>query len=159
MEQQKFVAAKELEIKVRNEIDGDTWQNIFFDATYDSLQLGPQSKEVGIITEYFEKTIGIKTQDCVLSANFAKWAATTQIFWFHKTGDKKEVRHAMGELPRIETKQAIIPNKGDLRDLVLPGGGTLALQLWAGIHRKVFQIQKWMKTLGIQSPHMKHALQ
>ena len=64
----------------------------------------------------------------------------------------------MGELPRVETKQAIIPNKGDIRDLVLPGGGTLSLQLWAGIRSKVFQIQKWMKKERSHTPHMVHAL-
>ena len=56
------------------------------------------------------------------SANFAKWATVAQTYWFHKTGDANMIHHAMGELPRVETKQAIIPNKGDLRDLVLLGG-------------------------------------
>ena len=53
---------------------------------------------------------------------------------------------------------AIQPNTGDLRDLVLPGGGSLALKMWAGMRVKAFTVRKLLNQGAQFSPHCKKAL-
>ena len=47
--------------------------------------------------------------------------------------------------------------QGDLRDLVLPGGGDLCLRVWSGIRRFTFAIAGWLKHLRVNhSAYMYH---
>ena len=64
----------------------------------------------------------------------------------------------MGGLPKLEITQAIKPITGDLRQLVLPGGGSLSLKMWAGMRVKAFTVKKLLKQGAGNSPHCKKAL-
>ena len=90
-----------------------------------------------VIANYFKETTDTEIQDCRLSKHFAKWASTAQKFWFKQTGNEtSQIKHRMGDLPKLETTQLMKPTEGDLRQLILPGGGSLALKMWAGMRVK-----------------------
>ena len=49
-------------------------------------------------------------------------------------------------MPQLVLKKLIKPREGDLRELVLPGGGDLCLRMWSGIRRYVGAIAGWHRT-------------
>ena len=52
----------------------------------------------------------------------------------------------MGELPSFELKPIVKAKRGDLRDMVLPGGGDIRTRIWASIGVKVNSLAKWQNT-------------
>ena len=59
----------------------------------------------------------------------------------------------MGDLV---VKQAIKPKGGDLRELVLPGGGDLCLRIWSGIRRNVASLTNWFTRGATNTPAFHH---
>ena len=64
----------------------------------------------------------------------------------------------MGDLPKFETNQLMKPTQGDIRQLTLPGGGSLSLKLWSGMRVKAFTVKKLLKQGAQSSPHCARAL-
>jgi len=51
----------------------------------------------------------------------------------------------LGDLPQLVIKKAIRPKGGELRELVLPGGGDLCLRVWSGLRQCVVSLTNWFK--------------
>ena len=79
-----------------------------------------------------------------LTKNFSKWAKAVQSFWFTQCGeDASKIKNKMGELPRFEIKPVVKAKTGDIRDMVLPGGGDLTTRVWSSMRVKVNSLAKW----------------
>ena len=90
------------------------------------------------------KSHGRKTEDCLLSENFNKWAKSVQRFWYEKCGEHfVEVKKILGGIPRTKTEQVAKAKLGDVRNLVLPGGGDLTTRIWASLRVSIHSIRKW----------------
>ena len=50
----------------------------------------------------------------------------------------------MGQLPVMETKPVVKAKLGDLRQMVLPGGGDVATRVWSSMKVKTESLSKWM---------------
>ena len=50
----------------------------------------------------------------------------------------------MGKLPEIESKPVVKAKLGDLRQMVLPGGGDVSTRVWASMRVKTESLRKWM---------------
>ena len=61
-------------------------------------------------------------------------------------------------MPRLKTSKLIKPKIGELRDLVLPGGGSLALNIWAGMRVKAFRVKQLAEKGAQHSPHCATAI-
>ena len=97
------------------------------------------------IQDHYEKMTGQKAANCLLSKNLSKWARTTQQFWYEQCNeDFAQVKNDMGQIPEIQTKAVIKPKMGDVRQLVLPGGGDVASRVWASMRVKTESLRKWM---------------
>ena len=69
-----------------------------------------------------------------------------------------DIKNRMGEMPKIKTSQAIKPKTGDIRDLVLPGGGCLPLNIWAGMRVKAFRVKQLADKGAQNSSHCATAI-
>ena len=49
----------------------------------------------------------------------------------------------MGEIPIVIVKPAVKPKQGDVRAMVLPGGGDLTTRVWASMRVKINSLVKW----------------
>ena len=47
---------------------------------------------------------------------------------------------------------------GDIRDMVLPGGGDLSTRVWASMRNKLYQIKKWRGKPAAESSAFKDAI-
>ena len=67
---------------------------------------------------------------------------------FNKCGeDFGKAKVLMGQMPIIEVKPIVKPKLGDVRAMVLPGGGDLTTRVWASMRVKINSLVKW-KALG-----------
>ena len=48
-------------------------------------------------------------------------------------------------------KPVLKPKIGDIRQMVLPGGGDVTTRIWASMRNNKYQIQKWIGTKAISS--------
>ena len=64
----------------------------------------------------------------------------------------------LGAPPAIKLEKLVRPKKGDLRELVLPGGGDLCLRVWAGMRRKLNAIVGWHRNASTHTPAFKNHL-
>ena len=55
-------------------------------------------------------------------------------------------------MPQIVFKKLLKPRSGDLRQLVLPGGGDLRLRTWSGMRRYVAALTGWLVKRRTLSP-------
>ena len=53
----------------------------------------------------------------------------------------------MGEIPSITVRPVVKPKQGDVRAMVLPGGGDLTTRVWASMRVKINSLVKW-QSLG-----------
>ena len=137
------MVAKKKELVLRNAIDSETW-----DSTFQGIQLGEFSFTDSNVTEqlikkHFEDMTGKPASECSLTKNFSRWAKAVQSFWFTQCGeDASKIKNKMGELPRFEIKPAVKAKTGDIRNMVLPGGGDLTTRVWASMRVKVYSLAK-----------------
>ena len=50
----------------------------------------------------------------------------------------------MGNIPEMKTKPVVKAKLGDLRQMVLPGGGDVGTRVWASMKVKTESLLKWM---------------
>ena len=50
----------------------------------------------------------------------------------------------MGEIPEMKSKPVVNAKLGDLRQMVLPGGGDVSTRVWASMKVKTESMRKWM---------------
>ena len=60
----------------------------------------------------------------------------------HK-GPKKQDARFFGDAPAVKLEPLMKPRGGDLREMVLPGGGDLCLRVWAGVRRYMVALTGW----------------
>ena len=53
------------------------------------------------------------------------------------------VKNKMGELPCFQFKPTVKAKTGDIRNMVLPGGGGLTTRVWSSMRVKVNALAKW----------------
>ena len=76
--------------------------------------------------------MGLPEHGHALTDNLGRWCKTLSFFIVEKQeGESKstETERQLGDMPRIKMEKALKPRKGDLRELVLPGGGDLCLRV------------------------------
>ena len=152
--------AKQLGIFLRNQNDSDRWNNIIATTTIPEYDTESSEQLNQQMTTYFKAMTTTDAKDCLLSKNSALWAKAAQHFWFDKCGeDFKEVKNELGVMPQLVRKKVVKPKVGDIRDLVLPGGGDLSTRIWASIRAKVFSIRKWKAKGAIETPAFRDAIQ
>ena len=117
---------KKRELVLRKQIESKEWEEVFANTTQEHFDFD-QSKEIAqSIKQHYEEFLEMKVEDCLISKNFGKWAKAMQGFWFQKCGeDVSTAKVRMGEIPSVIVKPAVKPKQGDVRAMVLPGGGTL----------------------------------
>ena len=64
----------------------------------------------------------------------------------------------MGQIPEIQTKAVIKPKMGDVRQLVLPGGGDVASRVWASMRVNTESLRKWMSKGAFSTAAAKDAI-
>ena len=65
---------------------------------------------------------------------------------------KREGTRLLGDTPRIKFQKILKPRSGDIRAMVLPGGGDLCLRMWAGIRRYIAALAGWLKLDRVSTP-------
>ena len=58
----------------------------------------------------------------------------------------------LGDAPQIKLQKILKPRSGDIRAMVLPGGGDLCLRMWAGIRRYTAALAGWLKLNRVSTP-------
>ena len=99
-------------------------------------------------------TMGVPTVRNVFSENFGHWFRTPSGYLEEQRskleGAKPEAEHKfegarlLGDAPRIKLQKILKPRSGDLRAMVLPGGGDRCLRMWAGIRRYIAALTRWL---------------
>ena len=111
------------------------------------------------IQEHYEKMTGLKAENCLLSKNLSKWARTAQQYWHEQCKeDFAQVKNDMGQIPEIQTKAVIKPKMGDVRQLVLPGGGDVASRVWASMRVNTESLRRWMSKGAFSTAAAKDAI-
>ena len=111
------------------------------------------------IQEHYEKMTGLKAENCLLSKNLSKWARTAQQYWYEQCKeDFAQVKNDMGQILEIQTKAVIKPKMGDVRQLVLPGGGDVASRVWASMRVKTESLRRWMSKGAFSTAAAKDAI-
>ena len=92
----------------------------------------------------FAEQMGIPTEGNALTDNFARWGKTLSSYVHEKCGeeapqtsDHNEEKRILGSAPALKMQKLAKPKGGDLRELILPGGGDLCLRVWAGLRRMI----------------------
>ena len=89
----------------------------------------------------------------------SKWAKAVQSFWFTKCGeDASKIKNKMGELPRFQIKPVVKAKTGDIRNMVLPGGGDLTTRIWSSMRVKVSSLEKWQNKGAYNTSACKDAI-
>ena len=65
----------------------------------------------------------------------------------------------MGELPRFEIKPVVKAKTGDIRNMVLPGGGDLTTRVWSSMRVKVNSLAKWQDKWAYSTSASKDAIE
>ena len=63
----------------------------------------------------------------------------------------------MGGIPRTKMEPVVKAKLGDIRNLVLPGGGDLTTRIWASIRASINSIRKWRTKGAIHTPAFRAA--
>ena len=69
--------------------------------------------------------MGVGGADDKVTKNFKIWCRVLNKYFFKQSGEEKPGKRPLGEMPEFELTPIVKPRTGDLRDLVLTGGGTL----------------------------------
>jgi len=159
IEHQRMQAAKKSELILREANDSASWDKIFENTLQGEINFKTEDDVAQQIKKHFEEMTEGAAEDCVLTTNFGKWAKAAQGFWFDKCGEEKgQIKHAMGELPEFKIKPVVKAKRGDLRDMVLPGGGDIRTRLWASMSVKVNSLAKWQKSGVFETSASKDAM-
>ena len=143
IEKQQIREAKRIEIMLRKSNDSKMWQDIFETTESNAIEF-EETEVANRIKQHFEEMTGSAAKDCQLSVNFGKWAKSVQKYWFKTCGAKdSQIKHALGEIPELKTQPVVKAKLGDVRDMVLPGGGDLSTRVWASMRNRIFQIKRW----------------
>jgi len=146
VQHQKLQTAKKEELYLRQLNDGEKWQKIFEKTPHQELDFNVDHEVSQHVKKHFESMTGQNAEECLLSKNLSRWATAVQHFWFDKCGeDFSKVQNLMGKLPQIETKPVVKAKLGDLRQMVLPGGGDVCTRVWASMKVKTEALRKWMQ--------------
>ena len=114
----------------------------------------------------FAETMGIPVEGNVLSDNFNRWGRTLSGYIHEKCGEKEkghlgkdeeeqrnvDTERKWGSAPAVVLQKVMKPRGGDLRKLVLPGGGNLCLRMWAGVRRFFISLIGWYKNGSTHTP-------
>ena len=122
-------------MKIRNSNNGELWQKLFAEQPIRNIlpdfATNTTSHE---IENLFAKMLEEKVEDNKVSKNLSIWCQTLQAYLFAKCGeDAPENLNALGMVPAVVRRKALRQTKGDITQLVLPGGGDLTSRIWAGI--------------------------
>ena len=94
-----------------------------------------------------------EVEDNRVSRNLSLWSQTLQAYLFAKCGeDLPERKVALGMVPAVVKKKMLRPTRGDITQLVLPGGGDLTSIMWAGIRRHVASLATWCVNRALDTP-------
>ena len=153
-----------------------TWCSNFLGTFFESTAFDEEDTAQAAIQDY-SKTMGIPTEGHALTDNLGRWCRTCSGY-VEQRCDEAEVStkangssnvdttvaqtpvkqnahpkgKRLGDMPRIVCKPILKPRGGDLRELVLPGGGDLCLRVWSGIRRYVSSLASWFWKGRTNSP-------
>ena len=124
---------------------------MFANTTQEKTKLDQNNEIAQSIKQHFEDFIETRPEEYLISQNFGKWAKAVQGFWFKKCGeDIGKAKVLMGEIPSIAVRPIVKPKQGDVRAMVLPGGGDLTTRVWASMRVKINSLVKW-QALGART--------
>ncbi len=58
------------------------------------------------------------------------------------------MQKTIGEIPTMEIKLVVKARHGDLRKMVLPGGGDLTTRVWSSMRVNINELEQWKKQSG-----------
>ena len=153
-------AAKGEEIKLRNFNNGALWDKLFAEQPVISMLPDFGNTTSHEVEKFFCKMVDEKVDDSLVSRNLSIWSQTLQAYLFAKCGeDPPERKVVLGMIPAVVRKKVLRPTKGDITQLVLPGGGDFSSRIWAGIRRHVAALAKWCVHRAFDTPAFLHTKQ
>ena len=94
-----------------------------------------------------------KVEENKVSKNLSIWSQTVQAYLFAKCGEEApENLYALGMVPAVVKRKALRPTKGDITQLVLPGGGDLTSRIWSGIRLHTKSLANWCVNRAFDTP-------
>ena len=124
----------------------------------------------------YAETMGIPTAGNALTGNYGRWcrsfggyieakceahdekaAEDSTAKQQHKpTATTAAGKRHLGDHPQIVIRPILKPRAGDIRDMVLPGGGSLCLRVWSGIRRFVSALYGWHRRGATDTDAFRH---
>ena len=121
---------KDTDIEMAKQAENaERWGRIFLETPLEATAFDAKEPLQKSMIEYAEQ-MGIPTEGNALTDNMARWGKTLSAYVYEKCGETPpqtglKAGRCLGTAPALKLQKLAKPKGGDLRDLVLPGGGDL----------------------------------
>ena len=144
--------------------NAELWGKTFLDTPLEATTFDKEEPLQKSMLDFAEQ-MGIPTEGNALTDNLTRWGRTLSSYIHLKCGeeapqkaDHNEAERFLGSAPALKMQKLAKPKGGDIRELILPGGGDLCLRVWAGLRRMICALAGWYRNKSTNTPAYKDTL-